>query len=54
MSYKKFKDYGGLVSYDHKNRLIKVKRQLKSARLNTRLLEKLRDEYPEYTVVKNW
>ena len=51
MSYQKFKKYGGLVRYDHKNKLIFQTRELNPPTTNARFRDKLKREYPEYTVV---
>lgn len=51
MSYQKFRKYGGLVRYDHKNKLIFQTRELNPPTTNARFRDKLKREYPEYTVV---
>jgi len=51
MSHQKFKKYGGLVRYDHKNKLIFQTRELNPPSSNARFRDKLRSEHPDYTVV---
>ena len=51
MSYRKFKKYGGLVRYDHKNKLIFQTRELNHPTTNARFKDKLRRDYPDYKVV---
>jgi len=51
MSYRKFKKYGGLVRYDHKNKLIFQTRELNPPTANARFKNKLRRDHPDYTVV---
>ncbi len=49
MIHKKFKKFGGLVRYDHKNKLIFLNRNLT---YNKRFAKRLSIDYPEYIVVK--
>jgi hypothetical protein len=45
------KQYGGLVRYDHKNKLIFVQRHLNPPSHHARFVNRLKEEYPEYQVV---
>jgi hypothetical protein len=53
MSHRDHK-YGGLVRYDHKNKLIFVTRELNPPTANARFINHLENENPDYKVVKNW
>ena len=45
------KTYGGLVSYDHKEKIIVIERRLNPLQHHALLVSKLKEEYPEYQVV---
>ena len=45
------KTYGGLVRYDHKEKIIVIERRLNPLQLRAKFMERMRSEYPEYEVV---
>ncbi len=45
------KTYNGLVRYDHTNKVVIVERRLNPLQLHAKLVEKMREEYPEYKVI---
>ncbi len=45
------KTYGGLVRYDHKEKIIVIERRLNPLMAHARLVSQLKGEYPEYQVV---
>ena len=45
------KTYGGLVHYDHKEKIIVIERRLNPLQLHAKFMERMRSEYPEYQVV---
>ena len=49
----KEKNYGGLLKWDHQNKIVYVTRQLNPPTHNARFLSDLRVEYPDYQVVVN-
>ena len=51
MSKQKFNKYGGLVRYDHENKVIYQTRELNPPTTSARFRDKLRKEYPDYKVV---
>jgi len=49
------KTYGGIVRYDHEEKVIFVQRRLNPLQLHAKLVEKMREEYPEYKVItESW
>ena len=50
MSYRD-KKYGGLVRYDHNDKVIYLQRNLNPPTTHARFVKKLQEEYPEYKVV---
>ena len=45
------KKYGGLVRYDHKDKLIFIQRRLNPLQHHAKFVEHLRNDYPDYKVV---
>lgn len=45
------KKYGGLVRYDHKDKLIYIQRRLNPLMAHYKFVDHLREEYPDYKVV---
>ncbi|AIX18466.1 hypothetical protein Syn7803C6_167 [Synechococcus phage ACG-2014f] len=45
------KTYGGLVHYDHNDKIIVIERRLNPMQHHAMLVSKLKEEYPEYRVV---
>ena len=48
------KTYGGLVRYDHTNKVITIERRLNPLQLHAKLVEQMKGEYPEYEVITEW
>ena len=45
------KKYGGLVRYDHKEKIVYIQRRLNPLMAHAKFVEHLRNDYPEYKVV---
>ena len=45
------KTYGGIVRYDHKEKMIFVQRRLNPLQLHAKFMERMRNEYPEYEII---
>ena len=45
------KTYGGVVRYNHEEKVIFVQRRLNPLQLHAKFVEKMRGEYPEYKIV---
>ncbi len=45
------KTYGGIVRYDHKEKMIFVQRRLNPLQLHAKFMERMRSEYPEYEII---
>tara|TARA_B100001063_G_C16274990_1_gene316365 strand:- start:104 stop:265 length:162 start_codon:yes stop_codon:yes gene_type:complete len=45
------KKYGGLVRYDHHDKIIFLQRNLNPPSTHARFVNKLKEEYPDYKVV---
>ena len=48
------KTYGGVVRYNHEEKVIFVQRRLNPLQLHAKFMERIRGEYPEYEVVNDW
>ena len=46
----KTKSYGGLLKWDHINKKVEVQRQLNPPSYNALFLNKLKNEYPDYSI----
>jgi hypothetical protein len=51
MSYRD-KKYGGLVRYDHDHKIIYLQQQLNPPTHEARFIKKLKEDNPDYQVVK--
>ena len=45
------KTYGGIVRYDHKEKMIFVQRRLNPLQHHAKFMERMRSEYPEYEII---
>jgi hypothetical protein len=50
----KEKNYGGLIRWDHSNKRVYLNRELNPPTHNARFISKLREEHPDYEVVKQY
>jgi len=48
----KSKTYGGLLKWDHQNKIVYVTRQLNPPTHNARFLSDLKCNYPDYQIVE--
>jgi hypothetical protein len=50
----KYKTYGGLLKWDHKNKIVYVTRELNPPSHNARFISDLKENYCDYDIVKKY
>ena len=50
----KSKTYGGLIKWDHQNKIVYLNRMLNPPSHNQRFLDKLKKENPDYEIIKSY
>ena len=50
----KTKSYNQLLKWDHKNKKVYVKRQLNPPSYNSKFLYQLKEENPDYAIIKDY
>ena len=51
---KKHRTYGGVLKWNHKEHIIEQTRPLAPPTQNARFMDKIKNEFPEYTLVESW
>ena len=51
---KRHRTYGGVLKWHHKDKVIEQVRPLAPPTHNARFITKIKQEYPEYTLMEEW